>query len=667
MSETKRILLLVLIMAVVCLAVVGSTIAMLYRAAFHEQQEVLVATAQSQARLIEAIAGFNNEFRKDQPEGPEKATLAQIIEAHRHYKGIGETGELTLAKREGDNIVFLLSHRYYDFGTPKPVRMKSKLAEPMRRALSGLSGIVVGLDYRGVEVLAAHEPIAGLNWGIVAKVDLAELRSPFLKASAVALAIAIVMIVIGASLFFYITHPIVRRLRQHSQELMTLVQSLQRSEKSLQQARDDLEMRVKERTNELASANARLQMEVRERVRAETRLKAMWEIAEMVDSEYTELCDRILEGALEMTHSPYAFYGFLDSDERVMSIYSWSRKAAEECRILERPIDFPIAEAGVWANAIRERKVCVINDYSADHPNKIGIPQGHVPITRILAVPVFNQDRIVAVAAAANKATDYDDEDVKQLTAFTSGVQAIIDQRKMEAELRKSEQQCRLLSRKVMEAEEKEKKRLAREMHDGIGQSLAAIKYRTEHCFLRAKEEEHPEADELKTVIQMIQSTMEEMRRIHNDLEPAYIDELGILKTLTHFCEDFQATYSDLYFEKRIDLTEHEVPDYLKTPIYRIFQEAMHNAVQHAEASRINVCLQKTESRIALTVEDDGVGFKEGKATTIEPGGKGLGLYSMRERAELSGGSLEIRSAPGGGTCIRATWPCESMIHAEKV
>jgi PAS domain S-box-containing protein len=214
MSEYKRIFLLLLIMMVVTVATGGVAIGVLYRTAFNEQRSRLVEIAQSQARLIEAVARFDQAYSYDYPEGAKEATLSQLHDAHAHYVGFGETGEFTLAKRDGDNIVFLLNHRHGDLDELQPVPFHSRLAEPMRRAPSGRSGTVVGLDYRGVTVLAAYEPIAVLDLGIVAKIDLAEIRAPFLRAGGIVLSVALVLITVGTVLFFSISNPMLRRLRE---------------------------------------------------------------------------------------------------------------------------------------------------------------------------------------------------------------------------------------------------------------------------------------------------------------------------------------------------------------------------------------------------------------------------------------------------------------------
>lgn len=655
MNERKRVFLLIVIMGVACLAATGAAIVVLYRTAFEEQRDILVAIAKNHARLIEEAAQSEGTEPSD-ISIKENKILQRIVHAHKHFEGIGHTGEFTLAKREGDNMIFLFDHRYKEVGL-SPIPMKSNLAEPMRAALEGRSGSMVGLDYRGVKVLAAHEPIAGLNWGIVAKVDLAELRVPFARAGAVAIAITTVLVLAGALLFGRVTDPMIARLRDNAEHLKELVDSLKRSEEDLRRARDELEVRVQERTAELARINDRLSTEIKVRTRAEERLKALWDIAAMVNASVEELCEHILQGTLRMTQSRYAFYGFLSPDEKVMSIYAWSNEALQDCRTLDRPLLYPINKAGIWAEAVRQRRVIVVNDYEADNPAKKGLPEGHIPLSRILAVPVFSRGQIVAVVVAANKDTDYDSDDIRQLESYAVGVQQIIDQRKMEQALRESEQQCRLLSRQVLGAQEAERKRLAREIHDSVGQSLAALKYRAEGILRMRAGEEGARTREMQSFVQMIREVMEEVRRIQNDLRPVHLDIMGVLDSVADFCEKFKSTYQGIAVDMEFGLREEDVPEYLKVPIFRIFQEAMHNVAKHSRAGRVRVGIGLSDGKIQLTVQDDGIGFDVHRADSKKGREAGLGLFSMRERAEINGGVFNCRSAPGEGTRISVTWP----------
>jgi PAS domain S-box-containing protein len=226
MSDRRRFLHLTLIMMSVAIGVTGIAFLVLYEAAFEQQRGRLVETVQSHARLMEAVARFDAQFStEDIPGGAFAATLLQIRNAHKRFRGFGKTGEFTLAKREGDQIVFLLSHRHHALENPEPISFSGDLAEPMRRALSGESGAVSSPDYRGEMVLAAYEPVEELDLGIVAKIDLAEIRAPFINAGLLGGGTALVLIFLGTVLFRRITNPLVRRLEQNERKYRTLFES----------------------------------------------------------------------------------------------------------------------------------------------------------------------------------------------------------------------------------------------------------------------------------------------------------------------------------------------------------------------------------------------------------------------------------------------------------
>ena len=230
MRERTRVLVIVLIMATLSFLVTGSTIWLLYRAALAGQRARLIDTQHSQAHLIEAIARYDAVHSIEYPGGPEAATLSQIEAAHKQYTGSGATDEFTLARRDGDLIVFLLRHRFGRFDRPEPVPFDSDLAEPMRRALSGQSGTIVGLDYRGATVLAAYGPVEVLNLGIVAKIDLEEVRAPFETAGLLATAFTVLVVLAGAFLLVRVSNPMVVELEERSRRLEELVAELGVSE-----------------------------------------------------------------------------------------------------------------------------------------------------------------------------------------------------------------------------------------------------------------------------------------------------------------------------------------------------------------------------------------------------------------------------------------------------
>ncbi len=435
----------------------------------------------------------------------------------------------------------------------------------------------------------------------------------------------------------------------------------------LKRSQDELERRVMERTAELVAANEELKRKIEERKRAEQdqtrlrrRLEALWGIARLTDTDYYTLCDHILAEIIDMTQSAYAFYGFLNEDESVMSLCAWSREAREDCQIHEKPLEYSIIDAGVWGDAVRERKTIVINDYRTDHPSKKGLPEGHVPLTRIMAVPIFSHDRIVSLAAVANKPSDYDEEDARQIEGFARNVQVILERRKTEESLQQSQKDLRLLSSQLLVAEENERKRIAAELHDGIGQSLASIKFCVENAVKRMdKNTTVASVKSLEALVPLVKETLEEVKRIQTDLRPPLLDDLGILATINWFCREYQAIYTGIRIEKQINIKETELPDLLKTVIYRVLQESMNNITKHSKTDLVVLSLRKTDDLIELVIEDNGQGFDLEKAVSVENAKRGLGLSSMKERIELSGGAFSIKSIKGKGTTIRASWSCK--------
>jgi PAS domain S-box-containing protein len=128
-----------------------------------------------------------------------------------------------------------------------------------------------------------------------------------------------------------------------------------------------------------------------------------------------------------------------------MDIYSWSEQAMSDCEIHSSPLHFQIDKSGIWGNAVRDKVPFLLNDYTQDCEHKTGVPEGHVALTRVLAVPILSSQKVVAVAAVANKPDDYNREDITQLEALLNSVQIIIDRKSMEDALKESEEHYRVI------------------------------------------------------------------------------------------------------------------------------------------------------------------------------------------------------------------------------
>ncbi|MBN2733698.1 MAG: PAS domain S-box protein [Methanomicrobiaceae archaeon] len=175
------------------------------------------------------------------------------------------------------------------------------------------------------------------------------------------------------------------------------------------------------------------------------RFEILVKIADMRDTSESELSQYVMEAACRMTGSTLAFIGMITSDESVMDIVAWSKSTMKECRVAASPIHFQIDKAGIWADAVRTRKPKIVNDYSAPHHSKKGLPDGHVGITRFLSLPIIDNGKVVMVAAVANKPYDYDDADVTRLTLLMQGVWSNLQRRRAEEALIESEYRFREL------------------------------------------------------------------------------------------------------------------------------------------------------------------------------------------------------------------------------
>ena len=241
----------------------------------------------------------------------------------------------------------------------------------------------------------------------------------------------------------------------------------------------------------------------------------------------------------------------------------------------------------------------------------------------------------------------------------------IEEHRQTEVALRRSQERLRDLSRKILDAQENERKFVAQEIHDSIGGSLAAIKFALEEKLESMEQNPSPEVISIEKVISQVDETIEESRRISARLRPSLLDDLGLLATISWFCREFEKLHPHIQTEQQLEVAEDEIPEMLKVVVYRILQEAMSNAAKHSDARRIRLHLAKIDNRIEFSVTDDGGGFdpeEVGHESTLT---KGFGLSGMRDRAMLCNGKFDIESKKGKGTMVHISLPCDPEPNGE--
>jgi PAS domain S-box-containing protein len=170
----------------------------------------------------------------------------------------------------------------------------------------------------------------------------------------------------------------------------------------------------------------------------EARLEALFQLSQISDAPINEIASFTLEQAIALTGSKIGFVGLLSEDESVYTLHAVSRDVVKECKVTGDPIQWHVVDAGIWAEAIRERKSLFINDYSQSHPRKKGLPAGHPDVERFMVVPFFEGKRIVAIAGVANKASNYDRYDERQLVLLLNGMWGNMQKSRSREEMQKA-------------------------------------------------------------------------------------------------------------------------------------------------------------------------------------------------------------------------------------
>jgi PAS domain S-box-containing protein len=172
-----------------------------------------------------------------------------------------------------------------------------------------------------------------------------------------------------------------------------------------------------------------------------SRLEALLRLGQMATASMQEITDFALEEAVRLTESEIGYLAFMNQDETVLTMHSWSKTAMAQCAVIDKPIVYPVETTGLWGEAVRQRKPVVTNDYAAPNPGKKGYPKGHVHVIRHMNVPVFDDDRIVAVAGVGNKPVPYEESDIQQLTLLMQGMWRLVQRRRAEQALRESHEE----------------------------------------------------------------------------------------------------------------------------------------------------------------------------------------------------------------------------------
>ena len=276
------------------------------------------------------------------------------------------------------------------------------------------------------------------------------------------------------------------------------------------------------------------------------------------------------------------------------------------------------------------------------------------PYQAYAAFPLVFSNRLIGTLRLLSKQKDFFSSDNQILLQSYANLAAVaIQNTLLFDEVRRNNKQLHGLSQRLMKAQEKERLNLSRELHDESGQLLTAL---TVQLGLLDRSVDQPDAlrqriDELKNTANMIQDNL---HKLAVNLRPASLDHLGLVTTLRQYIAEFNRQYTIPVDFEAVGMEGIRLPIEMETALFRIIQESLTNVVLHARATRVDVLLSLHNQHVVTIVEDDGVGFLESSPGLEDH----LGLFGMRERIEMLGGTFTIESSPGKGTTVKAEVLC---------
>lgn len=320
----------------------------------------------------------------------------------------------------------------------------------------------------------------------------------------------------------------------------------------------------------------------------------------------------------------------------------------------------------VAASGVSLDKLAQLADHRRGEVNRVSdeLPWVHITGSQFIiggcayqsfaTFPLLTVDQPLAYLELLSRRENYFDRDRLILLQSFSNLSAIAIQNALLLErVRKGNEQLHALSQRLMKAQEEERLHLSRELHDESGQLLSAILVQLGLLERNTVNNDMLQAW-IKELKQNVNTIQQNLHTLAVNLRPASLDHLGLISTLEQYIKDFQHRYGIRIEFESIGMRERRLTPNVETAIFRVVQESLTNVIMHAQANRVDVVISRNNDTVTVIIEDNGIGF----FPSVAMNGEHLGLFGMRERIEMLGGTLAVESEPGKGTIVKAEVPC---------
>ena len=399
------------------------------------------------------------------------------------------------------------------------------------------------------------------------------------------------------------------------------------------------------------------------RERMLTRLEVLWGLYEHLEEPQSKINEKTLSTLLAITGAGYAFLGRVEQDRQHLVLEEYSRGVHEDCRTRQDSAHFPLAEAGLWAEAIRRREAFIENDYGGP-PHK-GLPQGHLAISNFMGVPIIREGEVVCLVCLANKPGGFDQDDELMVESFATGYWLLLERQQMEKEL---EEKARQLERSNIELQQ-----FAYVASHDLQEPLRMVSSYVQLLSRRYGDKLDQDAKEF---IGFAVDGAERMRMLIQDLlafsrvttkgQPLEPTDSG--RALDLALNNLQVIIN----ETGTKVERGEMPQILadQGQLVQVFQNLVQNAIKFhgPQPPVVHIGAQAVDGQWLFSVSDNGVGIEEQYFERIfiiyqrlhsktEYGGTGIGLALVKKIVERHGGRIWVESAPGKGSTFHFTIP----------
>jgi signal transduction histidine kinase/response regulator RpfG family c-di-GMP phosphodiesterase len=466
-----------------------------------------------------------------------------------------------------------------------------------------------------------------------------------------------------------------------------------RNEATVKKHHEQLEDLVKERTTELKKINRELIKQISERERVEKelkldeeRLEALLKLNLMKDVTEKKLFNFALEECVRLTRSKVGYFHFVNEDQKMLRLFSWSKDVLNECTA-GKALHYPISEAGVWADCIRLRQPVIHNDYR-NLPDKRGLPEGHFPVKRHMSVPVFEEDKIVAVVGVGNKEENYDQSDVRQLSLFMNSMWEILKRKQVEEEFKQAKKTAEAASQAKSEF-------LANMSHEIRTPMNAVIGYADLLTPLVSDRIQRNYLNSIKTsgkgLIKLIDDILD-LSKIEAgklELQFDYVDVYLFFVEIEHIFS-FKIAEKGLDFIMNIASSTPRGLYIDEIRLRQILLNLLGNAIKFTEKGHIKLSVWTENPQVVeykknrieeyvdliIEIEDTGIGisgesrerifgsFQQQDGQSVKKyGGTGLGLSITKKLVELMNGTISVTSELNKGSTFRIVIPDVAFLR----